>query len=297
MKNFRSIILLLSLLTLGLSACQKPIDFPEGSGPGGTKKTISAFFKAKVNGVWVECNITTVQLYNTPNPTIQISAFKGATDGFTIALQDYTGVGDYSLGSLNTASYVNDFKNPFSNNFIAEKGNVKITSANAKTIKGTFEFSGFNIDGNATKEITEGSFELSLETPIAPTPGDNDKNLSTKVDGTPVSFIVAAAGMVQTPLGKTISIAGVNGTKTISIAIFDYTGPGTYALNDLAQVGYNQDQSQTGSFLSTSGKVVVNSYINGVIKGTFECVAPNEDSSLNTKVTLTEGKFEAKLQQ
>lgn len=295
MKNFRSLILLVSLLTLGLSACQKPIDFPEGSGPGGKKPTPS-FFKAKVNGVWVECNVNVGQLYTQSGTNdIQISGIKDGIQGFTIVLQDYKGVGSYSLGYPSSASYISDFKNPSSASFLADNGNVNITSVNGKIIKGTFEFSCTSLDGNTKKNITEGSFEVSLETPNGPTPGDNDKSLSAKVDGTFVSF-VGTGGMIQTPLGKTISIAGANGRKAISIAIFDYTGPGTYTLDDLAQVGYNEDQSQTGSFLSATGKVVVNTYINGVIKGTFECVAPNEDIRLNTKVTLTEGKFEIKLQ-
>ncbi len=166
MKKFRLIFLLLTLLTFGLNSCQKPIVFVEGSGPGGSEFATATIFKAKVDGVLLECagpiKGVLIPDASTSSTSLQITANKG-NEGFTISLVNYTGIGTYTLGSnLDLVAYVKDLQGDATiSTFFATSGTIRITSVSSKAIKGTFEFNGENGIGEI-KTITSGEFFVSL---------------------------------------------------------------------------------------------------------------------------------------
>lgn len=115
--------------------------------------------------------------------------------------------------------------------------------------------------------------------------------MSAKVDGTFIAFTAQATLITASPLGKTLTIIGKNGDKIMSIVIYDYKGAGTYTIDDLAQVSYNQDLTPTGSFMSSTGSVTVTNATSTTVTGSFTFIAPNQDSQINTSKTVTEGSF------
>jgi hypothetical protein len=278
-----------------LSACQKPIVFVEGSGPGGGPQTNGSSMSAKVDGVLVTCEFATAQSWvdNLGKKNIQLNGLK-APQAFIITWQDFKGVGTYD--ALNLIDYVAGITDPFLQGYFAESGVVKVTTYTDKVIAGTFEFVGVNSNGEK-KNITEGKFSINLKEPSAPTPPAGTEAISAKVDGVYTGF-TATAGLVINPiLGKTMSIGGASGDKRIFIGIYDFKGVGTYDIdNVIAQSGYNTDLGQYGSYASpdgkVSGKIIVTSASATQIKGTFEFEIPNEDSTLTTKKKITEGKFD-----
>lgn len=294
MKNIKSLLLLLIITSFGFSSCQKDIVFVEGSGPGGTKPTTyTTKMSAKVDGVLIECEFAYAQQYTNSDGTkdIQIYGIKSA-QSFILDFQNFKGVGTYNAADLiSSGTYVSGVNDPFNNGHYAESGTIKVTTYDSKVIIGTFEFKAVNTIGEI-KNITEGQFVISLEPIPGPEPGETG-NMNAKIDGTKISFTTEAVLMLNSPLGKSMSIIGSNGVKTMSLSIYDFKGVGTYPVPGSSQCFYNEDQSQTGSFYSeNSGKVVITSANGNKIKGTFEFEAPNQDQNLNTKRNITEGKFE-----
>lgn len=298
MKNIKSLLLLLIITSFGFSACQKDIVFVEGSGPGGTKPTTyTTKISAKVDGVLVDCEFAYAQQYTNPDgkKDIQIYGIKSA-QSFILDFQNFKGVGTYNAADLiSSGTYVSGVNDPFNNGHYAESGTIKVTTYNSKVIIGTFEFKAVNTIGEI-KNVTEGQFVISLEPIPGPTPGTTTTNITAKVDGVATGFTGQAAYVKSTLIGNVMTIVGTNGVKAITIAIYDYKGNGTYEIDINAQGSYNEDQSQIGSFATESGvktgKLIITSSTSNTIKGTFEFTAPNMDSSLSTKKTITEGKFD-----
>ncbi len=297
-KNIKSLLLLLVLTSFGFSACQKDIVFVDGSGPGGTTpKAVKTSMKAKVNGILMECEFAYAQPYTNADGTIQIqiNGLK-SPQAFIFDFQNFKGVGTYNAADIiSSATYVAGITDPFTQSYYAESGTIKIATYNSKAIIGTFEFKAANTNGEL-KTITEGEFTISLEPIPGPTPGQGNANMSAKVDGTNINFVGQAGLVKSATIGNMMTIYGTNGLKVVTVIIYDYKGNGTYNIDIEAQGGYNEDQSQTGSYASESnvktGKVIITGSTNNTIKGTFDFVAPNMDTFLKTKKTITEGKFD-----
>lgn len=298
MKNLKSLLLLIILSIFGFSACQKDIVFVEGSGPGGTlPPSYTTKMSAKVDGVLVQCEFATSQEYVDfdGKKILQINGLKNP-QGFTLTWQNFKGVGTYNAADLTSyGSYVAGIANPLADSYFAKSGVLKVTTFNNKVIIGTFEYKAANADG-VVKTISEGQFEISL-TPVAgETPGIGTTNITAMVNASKVDFKGQATYVKSAALGNFMTIIGTNGTKSIQIVIHNFRGSGTYEIDGEAQGGYNEDQSQTGSYATESGvktgKVIITSATANTIKGTFEFTAPNMDSFLSTKKTITEGKFD-----
>ncbi|TCC92134.1 hypothetical protein EZ428_10405 [Pedobacter frigiditerrae] len=291
-------ILFSIILALLFTSCQKDIVFVEGSGPGGTPpKTIKTSMKAKVDGVWVECEFAYAQEYinSDGKKDLQINGIK-APQAFIFNWQDFKGVGTYNAADLiSSANYTNGITDPFTQTYYAESGTIKVTTYNSKAIIGTFEFKAANTVGEI-KTITEGQFIISLEPTPGPTPGQGTANMSAKVDGASLNFVGQANLNINAKLGNMMTIYGTNGLKVVTIIVYNYKGAGTYEIDIDAQGGYNEDQTQTGSYASETGvktgKLIITSSTSNTVKGTFEFVAPNMDTFLKTKKTITEGKFD-----
>ena len=287
MQKLQSALIAIILLCVTFSSCKKEINYhPEWD---------LSSMSGKVDGVLLQCSMASAGFFTDGGKTTaQILGSKGEF-GFNLLIDDFKGVGTYSISDRNIGTYLTNVSG--TGTFMGfEKGTVKITSYTAdKNITGTFEFEAENFSNSTKKTITEGKFSINLVPVKIPETTNSTANLKAKVDGIPQSF-TAEANLIASPVGNIMTIIGVNGEKNLSLGIFEYKGVGVYEFKKrLGQGDYAQDRTPSGSFTDTeTGKITVTSVTSTTIKGTFEFVAPNQDSRINTKRTITDGTFEMK---
>jgi hypothetical protein len=279
-------LLLLALVCLLItSSCKKEIDYHQ--------EWDLSTMSAKVDGALVQCTLATAQIYDVGGEiSVQISGNKGINTGFSLLISDFKGVGTYNLSDNNMAIYLlstSGLQDAYIGN---TAGKIKITSYLAdKYIKGTFEFKGENVSTATSKTISEGQFMISLVPVKLPETNSNTNNLSVKVDGVVTGFTTGAT-QINTPLGNTLIISGVNGDKRVDISIIGYKGVGTYDIANDGVGAYMKDQTATGSFYAENGTLVITSEAGNKLKGTFAFKGPNQDTRIKTSVELKEGSFD-----
>nr|WP_227256266.1 DUF6252 family protein [Pedobacter sp. MR2016-19] len=249
---------------------------------------------AKVDGTLVQCTLATAQVYDVDGQiSVQISGNKGINTGFSLMISDFKGVGTYNLSDNNTATYLLDISG-LQDAYIGDpSGTIKITSYLAnKYIKGSFEFKGQSQSTSTSKTISEGQFMISLVPVKLPETNNSTNNLSAKVDGTTIGFTGEAISINTSIIGNILTIATTNGDKQMILSVTDYKGIGTYDLATEGIGSYMKDQTPTGSFTSTSGTLVITSEAGDKLKGTFSFNALNENTTINTSVTVTDGTFD-----
>ena len=169
MKNLKQFMLLVMTISLvSLTSCSKDDD---GGGDGGAGEgTITA----KVDGQ----QFTSMEITSTANTvsgggqTSMTVQGNTATQAINLIIFGYDGVGTYELTSGNvfiSASYsepnVNDPLNmptwsaPYQDSGVI--GQIKISEDANGRVKGTFSFTGKNVETGGTKQITEGAFNLT----------------------------------------------------------------------------------------------------------------------------------------
>ena len=285
MKVAFKLSLLALVCLLITSSCKKEIDYHQD--------WVLSTMSAKVDGTLTQCTLATAQVYDVGGKiSAQISGFKGST-AFTLMISDFKGVGTYSLSENNLASYLTGTSFSQDTYIGGTAGSIKITSYLAdKYIKGTFEFKGENQSTSTSKNITEGQFNISLAPVKLPETNNSTNNLSAKVDGTTIGFTGEAISTAAPIIGNILTIVTINGEKRMILGVIGYKGVGTYDLSTDGTGSYMKDQTPTGSFTATSGTLVITSETGGKLKGTFSFKAPNENATINTSVTVTEGTFD-----
>ncbi|MFC3559636.1 DUF6252 family protein [Pedobacter jamesrossensis] len=266
-------------------SCKKVIDYhPEWN---------TSSMSAKIDGILLECTLATAQFYNIGTQTsVQISGIKEVS-GFSLMINDFKGVGTYSVADNNIATYLSSNTGPSESYMANAIGMIKITSyTDQKIITGTFEFKGENVVTSAAKTISEGKFSINLVPIKLPETNNGTNNLTAKVDGVVMGFTGEAVLVNLPPIENVLSILTINGEKHMAFGIVGYKGVGTYNLETDGNGGYKKDQTPSGSFSSESGTLVITSDANNRIKGTFAFKAPNDDSSIKTSVNVTEGSFD-----
>jgi hypothetical protein len=183
------------------------------------------------------------------------------------------------------------------NDDVETNGNVIITNINttAKTISGTFRFTGYPIDtesGLPVIEFTNGTFQNVPYTGTipgtnpGPTPTD-EEYYKAKVNGTMVNFDeiqILGSGGYMTLMG----LSG-NNLETIQLRIDETLGPDTYAITDGVLVDVSADYSTNDtSITATEGTLTIISKENGWIKGTFSFSGTDENDET---IQITEGSF------
>ncbi|WP_316844368.1 DUF6252 family protein [Pedobacter psychrodurus] len=280
---------LLALVCLFItSSCKKEIDYHQ--------EWAVSTMSAKVDGDLLQCTLATAQIYDVGGKiSAQISGFKGTT-AFTLVISDFKGIGTYTLADNNFATYLTG-TSFFQDAYIGSTaGTIKITSYLAdKYIKGTFEFNGENQSTSTNKNITEGQFNISLVPVKLPETNNSTNNLSAKVDGTTIGFTGEAITTNLPAVGNLLTIVTINGEKRMILGVIGYKGVGTYDFSEDGNGSYMKDQTSTGSFTATSGTLVITSEAGGKLKGTFSFIAPNENGTINTSVTVTDGTFDLPL--
>lgn len=249
----------------------------------------------KVDGILLECTTSAAAFYPLGNKTtVQIIGSKELS-GFSLTIDDFKGVGNYNVSVSNMAIYLKGINGLQDAYLGITNGTIKIISyTENKILTGTFEFKGENTNTSLEKTITEGKFSISLVPVKIPETNSTTNNLSAKVDGIATGFTGEAIS-ANTPMGKVLSIVTVNGDKRMILATSIYKGVGTYTMPADADGVYMKDQTATGSFSSDSGTLKITSETSNRIKGTFSFTAKNEDTRINTAVTVTDGTFDLPL--
>lgn len=172
MKTFnKTILVLLAVLAVSFTSCKKDDD--GGDDPQGGTGT----FSAKVDGSNFSGMQGTVMAQLTNNGNGQVLAVTGGTmesENLQMIIQNFDGEGTYNLNFLNigTYSYLPDPSNPDPNTIVlyttvgdglSDNGTISISSFDGNTVKGTFSFTGYNIDDESdTVDVTEGQFNVEV---------------------------------------------------------------------------------------------------------------------------------------
>ncbi len=137
MKKSLQLFLLAISSCVVISSCEKPINHP--------KVDVSSM-SGKIDGVLLECTFASAQLYSLGTKTsIQIIGNKG-NDGFSLTVDDFKGIGTYSLANNNNAIYLSGVSGLQDSYMDNGTGAIIVTNYSAdKLIEGTFQFKGQNI--------------------------------------------------------------------------------------------------------------------------------------------------------
>lgn len=168
MKSIKQLSLVLVLaLTTVLSSCSSD----SGSGGGGT--AAAGTIKAKAGNVnftsltqasyaTMNSGMLTIQGSDASGKVIQLIIF-GATGAGTYTISEdstISVVGNYTevnLGTFDSTTWAAPYENS------GAVGTITITEMTDATVKGTFNFTGKNLEGADTKAITNGSFNVNFQ--------------------------------------------------------------------------------------------------------------------------------------
>ncbi len=172
MKTFnKTILVLLAVVAVSFTSCKKDDDGGGGGSAG------SGTISAKVNGsnfTSMEAASRATQSSGGGSTTIILQGSDASGKGIFITMNNFDGVGTYEFSDSNVflvATYVEtNINNPQNSQTWTAPyegsgviGQVKISEKTDTKIKGTFNFTGKNVNGdNSLKNITDGSFNLNF---------------------------------------------------------------------------------------------------------------------------------------
>jgi hypothetical protein len=169
MKTLKILSLFL-FASLVLTSCKKDDD-------GGDDPQVAAgTMTAKVDGANFESLEGTVVAQESNSGGVRVMAISAGTvdsENIQMIIQNFDGVGTYelNLANIGTYSYLPDPNNPdpstvvvyMAVNGTTSGGEVNISSYTADRVKGTFSFTGYNIqDTSDTVSVTNGSFDMEV---------------------------------------------------------------------------------------------------------------------------------------
>jgi hypothetical protein len=161
---------LLIFVSLSVLSCKKDDE-------GGDEGTAGAgMMTAKVNGADFQSLEGTATAQESNSGGVRVIAVSAGTidsENLQIIIQNFDGIGTYDLSLINigTYSYLPDPTNPDPNTVVvyttvngtSSNGEINITSYSESNVKGTFSFTGYNVDDNTdTVSVTNGSFDLEV---------------------------------------------------------------------------------------------------------------------------------------
>jgi hypothetical protein len=172
MKTFKNLFLVFFVaLAVSVTSCKKDDD--GGSGGNAGAGTIAA----RVNGndfSSLEIASTASQATGSNGTTITLQGSDASGKGIFLIINGFDGTGTYELSDSNVfvvATYVEanasnpqnsqTWSAPYDGSGVV--GEINISEKTETTIKGTFNFSPKNVNGDQSiKTITDGSFDLSF---------------------------------------------------------------------------------------------------------------------------------------
>ena len=173
MKKIKQLVTICSLaLAFTFASCSSDND-----GNGGSVLAGDGLVTAKVDGTTVTSTkeLTQASLVTGQLSSLLIQGTNLQGDGFYITITGYDGAKTYEIGGENTifavCSYIDtDLNNPTQPNIWTGPydeagqvvGQVVVTEATDTRVKGTFSFTGKNVENNSLKTVTDGSFNVAL---------------------------------------------------------------------------------------------------------------------------------------
>ncbi|RZK11593.1 MAG: hypothetical protein EOO46_06210 [Flavobacterium sp.] len=294
-KNRFLSLCLLVVSTLSFISCSTDVE-PLDPAVDLTPPQPSSFFKVDFDGQTFQAN-TTVAYVASGN--ILISGVKStgqtvsiALDGSTVGTYNTdTHIISYSASPNSEYDYVNFNELPDGN--YVSNGSVVITAidTNAKTISGTFVFTGYwsdftNENPPAPIEFTNGSFTIpyiSSENPPA-----SDDSFTAKVNSVAFTGEFITTAYASSGESAWITINGKNTDQnTISVLLNDDAEVGTHPVTeDFGGNARGRYQiGQTAPSNATSGSVTIISKTADRVKGTFQFTVASGQA-------ITEGAFD-----
>ena len=171
LKN--SILVLMAVMAISLTSCKKDDD--GGSGGGG--QAGAGQIVASVNGgnfTSLEITSKATQSSGGGTTTLILQGSDASGKGIFITMNNFDGVGTYQFSDSNVflvATYIETNINnptdsqtwtaPYQDSGIV--GEIKISEKTDTNIKGTFNFTGKNVNGDQSlRNVTDGSFNLNF---------------------------------------------------------------------------------------------------------------------------------------
>ncbi len=172
MKNFKkSILVLMAVVAVSLTSCKKDDD-GGGGGSAGSGTVVAKVGGSNFKSMEIASTATETTAGGSTTITIQGSDANGK--GIFIYINNYDGIGTYEFSDSNVfvnATYVEaNINNPLDSKTWSAPytdsgvvGEVSISEKTDTKIKGTFNFTAKNVNGDQSlKNITDGSFNLDL---------------------------------------------------------------------------------------------------------------------------------------
>ncbi|MCB0451907.1 MAG: hypothetical protein KDC94_03260 [Aequorivita sp.] len=171
MKTFKkSILVLMAVVAVSLTSCKKDDD--GGDDPQGGTGT----FTAKVDGgtfTGMEGTVVARVANSGVGQTLTVSGGTSQSENLQMIITSFDGEGTYNLNftNLGTYSYLPDPGNPDPStvvvyttaNGLSNHGTLSVSSYDGNTIKGTFNFTGYNINNlSESVSVTDGQFNIEV---------------------------------------------------------------------------------------------------------------------------------------
>lgn len=286
------------VFALAAAACDEAPTDPDG-------QPSEFFLRANVEGAW---EAESFYAASASIGSYTLSGYESAGTNpyiLSISLYNIGGPGTYPLGTGSTVAggsvVVSALNGAWSSPLSGADGSITITTLNTTRIAGTFNFALSALSGSAsgTKTGTNGEFSLELTPPASatPLPDNYGSKVSATFAGTP--WNAANASGSYSAANRVLSVQASNNGRTMTIAVNEVTGPGTFVLSGTAR---SMSVSATTNTLSNtwnsagtggSGSVTVTSITATRMRGAFTAtLGPTLGSTTTGTLAVASGSFD-----
>jgi hypothetical protein len=264
---------LLACLILSL-ACGKSSTGPK-TNPGG------AAFSAKIDGT--QWSSAFAQAAGGSDGVFSLVGSDASGTAMSLTLQRVGATGTYPLGVGGVVpggiATISASSKAWSTPLSGAAGSVTVTAISATHITGTFQYEAtpFLAGSPGNRAVTNGTFDLPVSPAASLTVADHLwSKFGGTVGGSP--WNAATIVMVTHPSSGVLTVGASNTVYFINMIISGFTGAGTYTLNTgvarylTVNTVATPTQSWGNSNAKSSGTVVVTTYSQTRVKGTFDVV-------------------------
>lgn len=200
------------------------------------------------------------------------------TDGISIQLFNISGPGTYALG-MNTTGFggtaiFSTTGAGWGTPLTGLAGSVTITTLTDTRIAGTFAYEATPLNGSAagTKQVTDGEFDMLMQTAGAWTPPDPWDG--SRLNGRVGTDTVIGATMAVVLNSDDLLFTGHNMTHVMALTVQDLTAIGPFSFHDTAPIRRVQLTDINGSLIyltdsTSAGNITVTSMNANRIAGTY----------------------------
>jgi hypothetical protein len=305
------------LLALAVPACSSsddPNDPNDPNDPGGQNNS-EFFLRGQVDGAWTAESVF--------GAIVGLGSFtfsggkNTGTNPYLISFTMYNipGPGTYPLGTGSTVAgggvaMATQVTNPIQawvTPLSGADGSITITTLNNQRVAGTFNVTVAPLSSTTlSKTVTNGEFvvpftNIGQNTVIGPLPDNYGSKVSLAQNGN--AFNASSASGLYFAANRVAQVQASNNTRSFSLSLNEVTGPGTYALGQIARVltlatiGQTPQGVWTTSATGGTGSVTITSITPTRMRGTFTAtLQPLAGSGTTGTVTISNGSFDIGLQ-